>query len=58
MKKRADCRSCHVFLPKVHPFKNCQFVRTDGGYAVMDDGATVSVARHRKEEFLELFSKF
>ncbi|MBI5914926.1 MAG: LytTR family transcriptional regulator [Bacteroidetes bacterium] len=35
-----------------------QFVRTDGGYVVMDDGATVSVARHRKEEFLELFSKF
>lgn len=35
-----------------------QFVRTDGGYVVMDDGATLSVARHRKEEFLELFSKF
>lgn len=35
-----------------------QFVRTDGGYALMDDGATVSVARNRKEEFLELFSKF
>ncbi len=35
-----------------------QFVRTDGGYVVMDDGATVSVARNRKEEFLELFSKF
>ncbi|MCB0533617.1 MAG: response regulator transcription factor [Lewinellaceae bacterium] len=35
-----------------------QFIRTDGGYVVMDDGATVSVARNRKEEFLELFSKF
>lgn len=35
-----------------------QFVRTDGGYVVMVDGATVSVARNRKEEFLELFSKF
>jgi len=35
-----------------------QFVRTDGGYVVMEDGATVSVARNRKEEFLELFSKF
>lgn len=35
-----------------------QFVRTDGGYVVMDDGATVSVARNRKEGFLELFSKF
>lgn len=35
-----------------------QFVRTDGGYVVMDDGATVSVARNRKDDFLELFSKF
>ncbi|MBL7793720.1 MAG: response regulator transcription factor [Saprospiraceae bacterium] len=35
-----------------------QFVRTDGGYLVMDDGATVSVARNRKEDFLEQFSKF
>jgi len=35
-----------------------QFVRSDGGYVVMDDGATVSVARNRKEDFLELFSKF
>lgn len=35
-----------------------QFVRSDGGYLVMEDGATVSVARNRKEEFLELFSKF
>ncbi len=35
-----------------------QFVRTDGGYVVMEDGATVSVARNRKDDFLELFSKF
>lgn len=35
-----------------------QFVRADGGYLVMEDGATVSVARNRKEDFLELFSKF
>jgi two-component system, LytTR family, response regulator len=35
-----------------------QFVRADGGYVVMEDGATVSVARNRKEEFLELFSRF
>ncbi len=35
-----------------------RFVRADGGYVVMDDGATVSVARNRKEDFLELFSKF
>ncbi len=35
-----------------------QFVRADGGYVVMEDGATVSVAQNRKEEFLELFSRF
>jgi two-component system LytT family response regulator len=35
-----------------------QFVRSDGGYVVMDDGATVSVARNRKDDFLELFSRF
>ena len=35
-----------------------KFVRGDGGYVVMDDGATVSISRTRKQEFLELFSKF
>jgi two-component system LytT family response regulator len=35
-----------------------QFVRSEGGYIVMEDGATVSVARNRKDDFLELFSKF
>ena len=35
-----------------------QFVRSEGGYLIMEDGATVSVARNRKDEFLELFSKF
>lgn len=35
-----------------------QFVRADGGYVVMEDGATVSVARNRKDDFLELFSRF
>lgn len=35
-----------------------QFVRADGGYVVMEDGAAVSVARNRKDDFLELFSKF
>lgn len=35
-----------------------QYVRTDGGYLVMEDGATIGVARNRKEEFLERFSKF
>jgi len=35
-----------------------KFVRTDGGYVVMSNGDTVSVARNRKESFLDLFSKF
>lgn len=35
-----------------------QYIRTDGGYLVMEDGANISVARNRKEEFLEMFSKF
>ena len=35
-----------------------QFVRSEGGYLIMEDGTTVSVARNRKDEFLELFSKF
>jgi len=35
-----------------------KFVRTDGGYVVMADKTTIGVARNRKEEFLELFSKF
>lgn len=35
-----------------------QFVRSDGGYVLMNDNKTVSVARNRKDDFLELFSKF
>lgn len=35
-----------------------QYVRADGGYVVMEDGATVSVARNRKDDFLKFFSRF
>jgi len=35
-----------------------KFVKTDGGYIIVSNGDTVAVARNRKEEFLELFSKF
>jgi two-component system, LytTR family, response regulator len=35
-----------------------QYVRSDGGYVIMDDGANVTVARNRKDEFLEMFSRF
>lgn len=43
-------------LINVHHIR--QYVRTDGGYVIMDDGATVTVARNRKDDFLEMFSKF
>ncbi len=35
-----------------------KYVRGDGGYVVMDDGTPVSISRTRKQEFVELFSKF
>ncbi len=35
-----------------------KFVRGDGGYIIMDNDATVSISRSRKQEFMELFSKF
>jgi two-component system LytT family response regulator len=35
-----------------------KFVRGDGGYVVMNDGTPVSISRTRKQEFVELFSKF
>ena len=35
-----------------------KFVRGDGGYVVMDDDTTVSISRTRKQDFLDLFSKF
>lgn len=35
-----------------------KFVRGEGGYVVMDDGATISISRSRRQEFMELFSKF
>lgn len=35
-----------------------KFVRSDGGYVVMDDDTTVSISRTKKQDFLDLFSKF
>ncbi len=34
-----------------------EYVRGDGGYVVMQDGKTVSIARNRKDEFQQLFSR-
>ncbi len=35
-----------------------KFVRGEGGYVVMEDNATVSISRSRRQEFMELFSRF
>jgi two-component system, LytTR family, response regulator len=34
-----------------------KYVKADGGYVVMSDGEQITVARNRKEGFVELFSK-
>ena len=35
-----------------------KFVRGDGGYVIMSDGKSVGISRSRKQEFMEMFSKF
>ena len=35
-----------------------RFVRSDGGYVVMQNNDNISIARNKKEKFFELFSKF
>lgn len=35
-----------------------KFVRGDGGYIIMNDGAEITIARSRREEFFALFDKF
>lgn len=35
-----------------------KFVRGEGGYVIMEDNATVSISRSRRQEFMELFEKF
>ena len=35
-----------------------KYVRGEGGYIIMDDGATISISRNRRQEFMEQFSKF
>ena len=35
-----------------------KFVRGDGGYVVMDNETVISISRSRRQEFMELFSKF
>jgi len=35
-----------------------KYVRGEGGYIIMEDGANVSISRSRRQEFMEQFSKF
>ena len=35
-----------------------KFVRGDGGYVVMDNDMTIGISRSRRQEFMELFSRF
>ena len=35
-----------------------RFIRSDGGYVVMQNNDNISIARNKKEKFFELFSKF
>lgn len=35
-----------------------KYVRGDGGYIVMEDGANISISRNKRQEFMEQFSKF
>jgi two-component system LytT family response regulator len=35
-----------------------RFVRGDGGYVIMDNDVSISISRSRRQEFMEMFSKF
>ena len=50
------CRVHSSFLINVNRIK--KYVRGDGGYLIMDDDTNVSISRNRRQEFMELFSKF
>ena len=44
------------FLININRIK--KFIRGDGGYLVMDNDAPISISRSRKQEFMDLFSRF
>ncbi len=50
------CRVHSSFLINVNRIK--KYVRGEGGYLIMDDDANVSISRSRRQEFMDLFSKF
>ncbi|HMR92754.1 MAG TPA: LytTR family DNA-binding domain-containing protein [Chitinophagaceae bacterium] len=44
------------FLININRIK--KFVRGDGGYIIMDNDAQITISRSRRQEFMELFSRF
>lgn len=44
------------FLININHIK--KYVRSDGGYVFMDNDASISISRSRRQEFMEMFSKF
>jgi two-component system LytT family response regulator len=46
----------HSFLVNLNHIS--KFVRGDGGYVIMEDGATIAISRSRRQPFMELFEKF
>ncbi len=44
------------FLININRIK--KFVRGDGGYVIMDNDVSISISRSRRQEFMEMFSKF
>ncbi len=44
------------FLININRIK--KLVRGDGGYIIMDNDASVSISRSKRQEFMELFEKF
>lgn len=50
------CRVHSSFLINVNRIK--KYMRGDGGYLIMEDDATISISRNRKQDFMDLFSRF
>lgn len=50
------CRVHSSFLINVNHIR--KYVRGDGGYLIMDDDANVPISRNRRQEFMEMFSRF
>lgn len=50
------CRVHSSYLININRIK--KYVRGEGGYLLMDDDKSISISRNRRQEFMELFSRF